>query len=68
MSRASVSGAERAAMTRALELATRGPAFGPNPQVGCVLLDAAGTTVAEGWHLGSGTPHAEVVALSSLRA
>lgn len=68
MSAASVSGAERAAMRRSLELAARGPAYGPNPQVGCVLLDAAGTTVAEGWHLGSGTPHAEVVALSSLRA
>ncbi len=54
------------AMARALELAGRGPALGPNPQVGCVLLDPAGRIVAEGWHRGAGTPHAEVDALSQL--
>jgi diaminohydroxyphosphoribosylaminopyrimidine deaminase / 5-amino-6-(5-phosphoribosylamino)uracil reductase len=54
------------AMRRALELAARGPAFGENPQVGCVLLDADGSIVAEGWHRGVGTPHAEVDALSKL--
>lgn len=53
-----------AAMRRALELAARGPARGANPQVGCVLLDANGEIVAEGWHHGAGTPHAEVDALS----
>ena len=53
-----------AAMRRALSLATHGPAVGINPQVGCVLLDAAGDIVAEGWHRGAGTPHAEVDALS----
>jgi diaminohydroxyphosphoribosylaminopyrimidine deaminase/5-amino-6-(5-phosphoribosylamino)uracil reductase len=31
--------------------------------VGCVLLDASGATLAEGWHRGAGTPHAEVDAL-----
>jgi len=55
-----------AAMTRALELATKGPRTGPNPQVGCVLLDSSNTIVAEGWHEGSGTPHAEIMALTNL--
>ena len=36
------------AMRRALELAARGPADNPNPQVGCVILDPAGNIVAEG--------------------
>jgi len=36
-----------AAMRRALELAAQGPAYGPNPRVGCVLLDPGGRTVAE---------------------
>ncbi|QNO37089.1 bifunctional diaminohydroxyphosphoribosylaminopyrimidine deaminase/5-amino-6-(5-phosphoribosylamino)uracil reductase RibD [Protaetiibacter sp. SSC-01] len=53
-----------AAMRRALDLAARGPVTGGNPQVGCVLLDASGAVVAEGWHRGAGTPHAEVDALS----
>lgn len=55
-----------AAMYRALELATRGPTGDPNPQVGCVILDSEGRTVAEGWHMGSGTPHAETAALAQL--
>lgn len=56
---------ERAAMTRALELArTPGVPLGPNPRVGCVLLDAEGATVAEGFHRGAGTPHAEVDAVA----
>lgn len=53
-----------AAMRRALALASHGPIVGGNPQVGCVLIDDAGETVAEGWHRGAGTPHAEVDALS----
>ncbi|WP_236120631.1 bifunctional diaminohydroxyphosphoribosylaminopyrimidine deaminase/5-amino-6-(5-phosphoribosylamino)uracil reductase RibD [Cellulomonas palmilytica] len=62
-------GDERAAMTRAFELARRGPEHDPNPRVGCVLLrpDPSGTgaaTVGEGWHRGAGTPHAEVAALA----
>ena len=56
----------QAAMKRALELATRGPRTGPNPQVGCVLLDSSHAIVAEGWHEGSGTPHAEIMALTNL--
>jgi diaminohydroxyphosphoribosylaminopyrimidine deaminase/5-amino-6-(5-phosphoribosylamino)uracil reductase len=54
------------AMRHALDLASRGPAVGENPQVGCVLLSADGTIVAEGWHRGVGTAHAEVDALSKL--
>ena len=34
-----------------------------NPRVGCVITDDAGTIIATGAHLGTGTPHAEVVAL-----
>ena len=57
-----------AAMRHALVLAANGPALGVNPQVGCVLLDASGAIVAEGWHRGAGTPHAEVDALSKVAA
>ncbi|WP_432498447.1 bifunctional diaminohydroxyphosphoribosylaminopyrimidine deaminase/5-amino-6-(5-phosphoribosylamino)uracil reductase RibD [Kineococcus gypseus] len=55
-------------MRRALRLAARGPLTGPNPRVGCVLLDAAGRTVAEGFHRGAGTAHAEAAALAQLAA
>ena len=54
------------AMRRALDLALLGPAWGVNPQVGAVILDASGTVIAEGYHKGAGTPHAEVDALSKL--
>jgi diaminohydroxyphosphoribosylaminopyrimidine deaminase/5-amino-6-(5-phosphoribosylamino)uracil reductase len=58
--------AERAAMARALELAaTPGVPLGPNPRVGCVLLDDRGQAVAEGFHRGAGSPHAEVDALNA---
>ncbi|WP_417503386.1 bifunctional diaminohydroxyphosphoribosylaminopyrimidine deaminase/5-amino-6-(5-phosphoribosylamino)uracil reductase RibD [Microbacterium sp.] len=60
-----VNAAERSAMDRALQLATRGPR-GANPQVGAVILSPDGTVLAEGWHHGAGTPHAEVDALSRL--
>jgi len=53
-------------MRRALELAQRGPSTGENPQVGAVLMTPDGTIVAEGWHRGAGTPHAEVDALSKV--
>ncbi|MFM9876799.1 MAG: bifunctional diaminohydroxyphosphoribosylaminopyrimidine deaminase/5-amino-6-(5-phosphoribosylamino)uracil reductase RibD, partial [Rhodoglobus sp.] len=53
-------------MRRALELAALGPLVGGNPQVGCVLIDSLGAIVAEGWHHGAGTPHAEIVALSQV--
>ena len=57
--------AEQDAMRRALALAAApGVPTGPNPRVGCVLLDDAGGTVAEGFHRGAGTPHAEADALA----
>lgn len=54
------------AMTRAVELAARGLGrTSPNPVVGCVVLDADGRIVGEGWHERAGGPHAEVVALAA---
>ncbi|WP_419707369.1 bifunctional diaminohydroxyphosphoribosylaminopyrimidine deaminase/5-amino-6-(5-phosphoribosylamino)uracil reductase RibD [Promicromonospora sp. NFX87] len=58
----------QAAMRRALALAAQGPAYGPNPRVGCVLLDPSGQPVAEGFHRGAGTPHAEAAALAAARS
>lgn len=57
--------AETAAMRRALVLAAD-PAvpLGPNPRVGSVLLADDGGVVAEGFHRGAGTPHAEADALT----
>jgi diaminohydroxyphosphoribosylaminopyrimidine deaminase/5-amino-6-(5-phosphoribosylamino)uracil reductase len=57
--------AEHDAMRRALVMAGKGPR-GVNPQVGAVILSPAGDVLAEGWHRGAGTPHAEVDALSRL--
>jgi diaminohydroxyphosphoribosylaminopyrimidine deaminase/5-amino-6-(5-phosphoribosylamino)uracil reductase len=57
--------AERAAMRRALEIAaTPGVPLGPNPRVGCVVLSPGGEEVAEGFHRGAGSPHAEIAALT----
>ncbi|MDF2666910.1 MAG: ribD [Microbacterium sp.] len=53
------------AMRRALQLARRGPR-GLNPQVGAVILSPTGDVLAEGYHRGAGTAHAEVDALSQL--
>ncbi|WP_270887882.1 bifunctional diaminohydroxyphosphoribosylaminopyrimidine deaminase/5-amino-6-(5-phosphoribosylamino)uracil reductase RibD [Pedococcus sp. 5OH_020] len=52
-------------MSRALELAERGPEADANPRVGCVLVGPDGSLVAEGWHRGAGTPHAEADALAA---
>lgn len=53
------------AMRRALTLAASPEVpTGPNPRVGCVLLDSHGAVLAEGYHRGAGTPHAEVDALT----
>lgn len=58
--------AEVRAMRRALELAaTPGVPLWPNPRVGCVLLAPDGEPLAEGFHRGAGTPHAEVAALTA---
>ncbi|MEV0256737.1 bifunctional diaminohydroxyphosphoribosylaminopyrimidine deaminase/5-amino-6-(5-phosphoribosylamino)uracil reductase RibD [Streptomyces sp. NPDC050732] len=51
-------------MRRAITLAARGlGSTSPNPVVGCVVLDASGEPVGEGWHQRAGGPHAEVHAL-----
>ncbi len=56
---------EREAMLRAIALARSVDIpDGPNPRVGCVLVDAEGRTVGEGVHRGAGTAHAEVDALA----
>ena len=57
--------AERDAMQHALALAQNGPR-GVNPQVGAVILSRDGEVLAEGWHRGAGTSHAEIDALSKL--
>ena len=58
--------AELAAMARALAIAvTPGVPRGPNPRVGCVLLDPTGAAIAEGFHQGAGTPHAEAAAVAA---
>ena len=66
MSTATQAATDAAAMRRALALAERGPARGVNPRVGCLIISPAGDVLAEGWHRGAGTPHAEVDALSTL--
>ncbi|MEU5978083.1 bifunctional diaminohydroxyphosphoribosylaminopyrimidine deaminase/5-amino-6-(5-phosphoribosylamino)uracil reductase RibD [Streptomyces sp. NPDC047315] len=56
--------ADITAMRRAVALAARGlGATSPNPVVGCVVTDASGTVVGEGYHQRAGGPHAEVHAL-----
>src|SRR5262245_44728902 len=57
--------AEDAAMLRAVALAAKGlGSTSPNPVVGCVILDADGQVVGEGFHAYAGGPHAEVRALA----
>ena len=51
-------------MARAIELAKRGQyTTSPNPNVGCVIVDAQEAIIGEGWHQKAGSPHAEVNAL-----
>ncbi len=53
-------------MERAIELAWRGwGRVHPNPLVGAVVLDAAGSIAGEGWHGEFGGPHAEHMALAA---
>ena len=62
--RHSVNSTWRPWMQRALQLAALGAGrTSPNPLVGCVVLDADGQLVGEGFHARAGTPHAEVHAL-----
>lgn len=51
-------------MSRAVQLAERGLyTTMPNPRVGCVITDAQGEILAEGWHRRAGLAHAEIEAL-----
>jgi diaminohydroxyphosphoribosylaminopyrimidine deaminase/5-amino-6-(5-phosphoribosylamino)uracil reductase len=52
-------------MSRAIELASKVDLSRDiNPTVGVVIVDASGTIVGEGWHNGSGTVHAEIMAIA----
>jgi diaminohydroxyphosphoribosylaminopyrimidine deaminase/5-amino-6-(5-phosphoribosylamino)uracil reductase len=52
-------------MSRAIELASKVDLSRDiNPKVGAVIVDAAGNIVGEGWHEGSGSAHAEVMAIA----
>ena len=55
-------------MRRAFALAKKGPLVNENPRVGCVLVTDDGAVVAEGFHRGAGHDHAEVDALTKLKA
>lgn len=60
------------AMDLAVQIARQGPAWDPNPQVGCVLLRRTESPdnfqfLASGWHSGQGSAHAEVSALDNAR-
>lgn len=52
-------------MAKAIRLAAKGQfTTSPNPNVGCVLADADGNIIGQGWHQKAGTAHAEVHALA----
>ena len=54
-------------LQRAIELAEQGLGLTyPNPIVGAVIVDAAGTIIGEGFHAGG--DHAEVLAIADARA
>jgi diaminohydroxyphosphoribosylaminopyrimidine deaminase/5-amino-6-(5-phosphoribosylamino)uracil reductase len=58
--------AEIAAMRRAIAMSAAGlGTTSPNPPVGCVLLDAHGRIVGEGFHERKGEAHAEAQALEA---
>lgn len=54
-------------MARCIQLAKNGLGTTyPNPLVGCVIV-CDGKIIGEGWHKKSGAPHAEVVAIRSVK-
>lgn len=54
-------------MRRALDLAALGTGYtSPNPVVGAVIVHS-GRIIGEGYHHRSGQPHAEVMAIRSVR-
>ncbi|MCH2212769.1 MAG: bifunctional diaminohydroxyphosphoribosylaminopyrimidine deaminase/5-amino-6-(5-phosphoribosylamino)uracil reductase RibD [Fuerstiella sp.] len=55
-------------MRRALSIALQGLGHTePNPAVGAVIVDQHRRMIAEGWHAGFGSQHAEVMAIQSAR-
>lgn len=60
---------DTARLSQALQLAERAIGLSdPNPRVGCVIHDARGALVAEGFTQQAGGPHAEVAALRQAAA
>lgn len=56
-------------MSRALSLAEQGKySTTPNPRVGCVIVNAEGEVVGEGFHQKAGQAHAEINALNVAKA
>lgn len=54
-------------MRRCIELARQSEGrTAPNPAVGCVIVDRRGRVIAEGYHRGPGTRHAEADALAKI--
>jgi len=61
-----VNSAEHIAMSHAIKIAQSNDApIGPNPRVGCVILNSEGEYLAQGYHKGRGTRHAEIEAIQS---
>lgn len=57
---------EHTAMRYAIALSAHGlGTTSPNPPVGCVILDASGTVVGQGYHHRKGEAHAETLALAA---
>ncbi|MFA5668730.1 MAG: bifunctional diaminohydroxyphosphoribosylaminopyrimidine deaminase/5-amino-6-(5-phosphoribosylamino)uracil reductase RibD [Balneolaceae bacterium] len=55
-------------MSEALTLANKAAgAVSPNPMVGCVIVAKNGEKIGEGYHKKYGGPHAEVIAVSSVK-
>lgn len=58
---------DRKYMERALELATMATGnTSPNPLVGAVII-AGGSIIGEGYHTAAGKPHAEIMAINSVK-
>ncbi|BAK68367.1 diaminohydroxyphosphoribosylaminopyrimidine deaminase/5-amino-6-(5-phosphoribosylamino)uracil reductase [Sphingobium sp. SYK-6] len=56
---------DTALLSAAIALSARGRGrTAPNPNVGCILLDAAGHVAGRGWTQPGGRPHAEAMALA----
>lgn len=54
-------------ITRCISLANQGlGSTYPNPLVGCVIVEN-GNIIGEGWHQKAGKPHAEVLAIASVK-